>query len=697
MYFVARPAVRRCLLALYISFLFALTAPLAWSAKPTWTPVAPAELAETAPKLEPAAAAEVIFLRIDVDDRNYPYDRTTTTYVRYKIFDPEKSDKITRVTKVDYEGSDERMELHARLISPDGRIQEFGKEAVKERPLVQQAKQAGFWGWLGSASAAAKERFLAIPGVERGSVLEFHTKVVDRYPSSVSVYSGQREHFPVRRFEYKARIAQHDTFFNRTFFSNLQDAKFTEDAKAGTVSVIGNNLSSWVTEPFSGPITNQVLTIFNTYESTTLYLEPRSGKVPLPGKVEASAGPWAPYATVTNWVARDRGLATKRVTQLAKEITESAQNEKQKAQLIHRWVSNHWQAFREHYRTTEKIKRTENIHSLDDVLDWKKQVTVDFEDDDFLWLAYSLCQLAGLKAHVVMLPDREIAAFNPKAVSRVFLPYAALAIQMEDTWRFSAPHSRYALPFDMLPWEYEGQHGLLALPKKQEFIPIRISGPERSIVGTSGTLTLDEEGTIEGSFVRRLTGQMAVKLRGELRDAPPETRIERAKKKLGIDLSGAELTVLKIDGLEDPEAPLDIGCRLRCEGFAVRTKDRLILRPLVFRADAVTPFPAEERKGPIYFQQCWQEIDQLLITWPEGYALDAPTKPTAAPGEVLHYKVEFGHDDEKRQLFVDRQFMSGVMAVPVTHYASMRKFYDHVVRSDQHELVFTKKKKEARP
>lgn len=57
-------------------------APGASAAKPVWRPVAPEELTEAKPKLEPEAAAEVLFWNIEVDDHDFPFERTVKEYIR---------------------------------------------------------------------------------------------------------------------------------------------------------------------------------------------------------------------------------------------------------------------------------------------------------------------------------------------------------------------------------------------------------------------------------------------------------------------------------------------------------------------------------------------------------------------------------------------------------------------------------------
>lgn len=677
-----------------------------YAAKPTWRAVSPEELAETEPKVDPSAPAEALFLEVHVDDRSLSSARKTTRYVRYKIYDPEKAESVTRLADIQYEAFGESVEIYGRLLTPDGRIEEFGREAIKERPLLKTAQQAGFLGWLAGSETSAREKFLAIPGVVRGAVVEFYTHTVDRAPSLIEVVLGQMESVPVRSFEYRARLFDSDWLFNRTFYSNSRTAKVLEDKKAKTISVTAQNLPAYETEPFSGPITDQILTIFNCYEYSTSILEPRSGKVPIPDDVKAKSGPWAYYATITEWEARDKGYPTKRLKALAAEIVQGAKNDSEKARAIHRWTRQHFQGFRVQFPTGERDRtpsatdhtRMTEPRSVDDIIDWQKDKYVKIEALDFLWLAFGLCREAGLAVHVIMLPDRELAGFTESAVSRLFLPDRGLALAVGDKWEFFAPHARHALPYNMLPWENEGQVGLLALPHKQQFIPVPISDAQRSLVGTGGALLLDERGTLGGSFMRRFTGQAAVPVRGAIRDAMVEARHDKARSLLKLKFEGAEIKVTAIAGLDDPDAPLDITCSLRWEGFAVKTKDRLIVRPLPFRMEAVTPFPAEKRRRAVYFPRLWQELDQMVITWPEGYELEGATPLSPVTTSVLHYKVELSSEADKRRLHARRTFESSLVVLPVDKYEPLRSFYDHVTRGDQVEAVLVKQvKKEASP
>lgn len=659
--------------------------------KTAWKPVAPEELAEKSPRIEAEAPAEILFWTIDVDDRDFPFSRKRSDYIRYKIYAPDKVEAITRISTIDEATTLDRMDVSARLVLPDGKIREFGKESIKERTLTKQARTGGVLGWLGAADGpVVRERFLAITGVEVGAILEYQIDRVDRSPDSVDAVVGQREEIPVRKFNYAARLLKDSEWLNRCFVSNSRNAAIKDDRKAGTLTVAAENLPSIAEEPFEGPATDHALTILNCYEPVNMLLAPRSGRVPLPGDIDTKAGPWTAYATVVNWIERDRGYATSRVKKFATDLTQPIPGEAAKARAIHQHVERLLQFAMD--MPTPKREDQQRVDSLDDVLDIEKKKNVVPTRDDFLWLAVALYRGAGLECRVVLLPDRRLTRFDPRNVSAVFLPNRAAQVRVDGKWMFSAPHSRYTPAFGMLPWMQEGQAGLLALPRVQEFIDVPAAGAEESIVGTLGRFTLDADGLLAGEVRRRLTGHAARVVRAEWREEKNEQkRHELAVERIGLDPKKAEVKITQISGLESSDKMLEVVATVQWPGYAIRTKDRLVLRTAVFRADDAAPFSATVRRHPIHFTYRWQEVDDVRITIPPGFAPDAPTAPASLPGDVLSYKTSLGFDPGRNILAAKREFASHLIDVPVEAYPKLKSWYDVVTRADQHEVVLARK------
>lgn len=658
------------------------------AAKSPWQPIPAEELAQAEPLLEKEAPAEALVHRIEIDDTEFPLERRSTQYLRYKIFAPEKVEHITRISGIDSTMTDNRVELRARLTLPDGRVQEFGKEAVKERTLSKSATEAGFLGWLTSGGAEVREKFLAISGIEAGAVLEYHVTRRGANPPRVTTFSAQIVGIPVRQFTYVCRTLRgSDVWESRTFVRNTQNAQLTNDKK-GVVTVTASDLPSIVREPFVGPATDYSLTIFNCNEIVRGALVPRSGKVPVPGTIDVKLGPWAPHATVMNWIERDRGYPTAKVKAKANEITAGLSDPEAKARAIHVAVQELWQKHRR--RTGPAPEKWVQPDSLDDVLEVEKPGILRYPEE-FVWLSLAMCRAVGLDAKLVVLPTRRLTRFNPQHVSGAFLDHKAVALRFGEAWVFSYPQAVNRQSFGTLPWDLEGQVGLLALEKKQEFIKIPTTDPERSEIVSTGKFKLDAEGVLTGQVTRTFTGQTAVDLRGELRRNQKTARERIAATKLGVDAKLVEVTITKIDALDDAEKPLLIAATLRWPGFATRTKDRLLVRPGVFRVENGSPFTASERRHPVHFPYRWRETDRIEIAIPEGFVPEAPTAPPAFKGEALQHELKLAYDPKNGVLHATREFTSHLLNIPVDLYPVLKGGFDRIARADGHEVVFTRK------
>ncbi len=662
---------------------------LSAASKPVWPPVTPEELAETKSKIEPEAPAEALIFNIEVDDRGFPQERQTTVYFRFKIYQPEKAEEITRMSDTDIldEG---KMTIRARLTLPSGTVKEFGRESIKERTLAKKGRDGGFFGWLTSSDFEVKEKFLAITGVEPGAVLEYRITGTTRDPSRIGIFALQQS-FPVRQATYFCYTCPDtDEWSSRTFALNPQGGKMTEDNKKHTVAFTATNLRSILDEPFTGPATDNALTIVSSYDNYERILVGRSGRIDAPGEVDPKLGPWAVHSTIMNWWARDYGYPTAKVKKLAAEITKDLADPEARARAIHNHVLalSQRQRFRPGPRPKERVK----AESLDDVIEVEKRPEVLRPSAEFLCLALALYRSAGLEAELVLLPDRQAFRFNPQFVSPAFLEDYAAAVKIGDRWRFSVPQNETRLPFGLLPWQNEAQLGLLALDHKQEFIKVPATPAEQSLILTTGKFSLDAEGTLTGECSRSFSGQTAVELRGSLRKDDKEQREKIAVGKFGFDPKVVEVKIKKIDGIREADQPISIVATITWPGFATRTKDRLLLRPSVFRIDAPPPFTSSERRHPVHFPYRWQESDRLEIAMPEGFAPESPSSPTPNLTEVLSLETKLSFDRASRTLHLQRAFTSKVIDLGTEYYPSLKAWYDHAAQTDRHELIFSRAK-----
>lgn len=678
-----RPALsRRLALAAVILGLPAFSAA---ASKSEWPTVDPSELSETKPTIEADAPAEIVQLRYDLDDTDVPRRQKVTEYLRFKIFDPIKAADVTRLSSFDASPDTDEIEVHARLTLPNGHVQEFGKETVQDRAIARDARAAGFLGWLAGSHERVREKFLAVPGIERGAILEYRVTRWTEHVRLATVWPIQRQNVPVRSAEFVCRECRPSTgWFSRTFVFNGVNGHLAEDHKTYTLTYKTSNVPSIAKEPLMGPLSDYSMCVVMCYEAMTRYLIARSG-TPLPSDVDPKKhGPWAFYSTMGNWFERDRARPTRKVKQLAAEITSGLTDERAKARAIHNYVRTMYQD----WRRRPAIKDADRVESLDDVIDIKTHPRIDRPATEFLWLAIALYQSAGLQAHLIWVPDRALCRFRAEYIAPAFLQHQAIAVKIAGEWKFSEPQSKAPLPFGMLPWNQEGQPALLALDHEQQFLSIPLTPSDQSVINNVGQFSIDIGGTLTGELQRSFTGQTAVDVRSALLEIDPARRHRAARNYLGLDLKTVEVRNIRIAEIDDPEKPLVISAQLRWPGFAQRTKERLLVRPAVLEADGKPPFAATERRYPATFHHRWREVEKLKITVPDGFTPEAPTVPPALDATVLYHRIDLAYDHAHHTLHVTREFKSDVIDVAPKAYPAVKEWFDVASAEDKRDVVF---------
>ncbi len=658
-----------------------------------WSPIDAAQLKERTPVLSPDAPAEVLDWTIEVDDRARPEDNVVHEYIRYKIFDPEKATKITRVSEVgySYEGSlYNDVEIRARLTLPDGTRREFGKESIQERDLQRNGGEKTWVTRLfGSGDLEVKEKFLATGGIEPGSILEFQFLTKQRHPGNYYSFVLQKEGIPVRKVEFKQFLADGDAFTPHPSLLNGGNfvVKESADLKNKAVVIRAENLPGYSNEPFQAPLYDRTLTYLGSYRPHNLYLitnRPFTAK-----HFDAKAGPWTGYATMCSIFEQDVTVATKPIRRLAASITAGATSDLDRARRIHRYVHG---LCMESLRSRKNSKVTYNVVTpmAEDVAEYEKHPDEAFPPLSFLYLAVALYRAAGLETQVLLLPNNGVAWFSPTLTSDVFLPEACARLRVGGAWMYSIPQVTAPVPFGSLPWQNRGGVALVAQSEKAEFVDVPGAPASDSTTENSGTLRLGADGGLEGDCRRILTGEPATALRALLWEENPEGIRRRIGEQLGEEFKADSAEVASVEGFDDPAAPVSISYRLHWSDYAEVTRERIIFRPLVFHGLNQSPFVDGARHGPVVFPFKWTEADTYTLDLPQGYVFESPSEPPSEPGDRLNYVIAISYAAKVHRLYIKRSFMCNAVEFPVDAYPKVKTWFDAMAQSDGHELVLVK-------
>jgi hypothetical protein len=674
---------------------------------PQWEPVSAEELADVAPVVEAGVSTEAIFHRIEIDDTAYPKRRVYRRYSRFKIYDPERASELltTRLMNWgDKSGGDYQMA--ARLHLPSGKMTEFGKESFLERTATIKTGERSWW-WM-EKSVELKEKYLALSGVERGAIIEYYLeerKKIDDDFWDEEFFTLQLNAVPLRQVSWLYRYdgehrARSDLYQPRVF---LMDAKLGQalgvkfEREKDKISISAEKVPSLATEPFTGPQTDYALTVAMATNALIRYSMSLASynRFNADGnkKDYGASGAWLSVAHYFATQEKEHVKKTKRVQNQVADLTGSVKRDDQKAQVLHLFVSKLRREYGKFVETVQ-LKDVDKPASPDEVLSYREKKRV-ISDDDFFMLALSLYRAAGLEAKTIVVPDRLRMRFNQDRMLLRALPEKAIGMQIDGRWYFSFPHTQLPMPFDMLPWNHEGQASLVADEHNQEFIRVPAADPELTVIKNTGALRLTEAGAIEGECQAIYTGHFAMPLRTELRNEDGAAQEKRLIRDLETNFPPCEIKIVKIEGLEEVDTPLTVTYTLKIEGYASSTKDMLVMKSAVFRSGVRSPFSASTRRFPVVMPFRWQERDEFTVEIPQGFELAGAFAPPSDPGTIMNYVNTLAFSRSKNRLVVGRDFTSGVIEINPEVYRPFKAWYDAVASGDQHEVALKRKSAEA--
>jgi hypothetical protein len=159
-------------------------------------------------------------------------------------------------------------------------------------------------------------------------------------------------------------------------------------------------------------------------------------------------------------------------------------------------------------------------------------------------------------------------------------------------------------------------------------------------------------------------------------------------------MPGAEISDVVVENVTDPAKPYINRFKLRVPGFAQKTGSRLFIQLGAFQKGIDPVFASETRTQDVYFPFGWTEEDALSIALPDGWRIEAPTRPAAVNAGVGRHQIALSSPDDWRTLQIKRTFVYGLTeALIVTResYPALKKFFDLVQQKDAHTVVLVKR------
>jgi hypothetical protein len=649
--------VRVAALAVLLGTSAAASSPLNVSAITRWLPVTEEERNLKASKVDPEAGAEALFWRVHVVDAVQGRDVQTVLYhyLRIKVFN-QRGCATQGTQDIYYSGKHAILDVAGRTIKPDGTIVELNKDAIFRRDIVK------------AGGRKFKAVSFAMPAVEPGVILEYHWREVRDQELANYVRMEFQRDIPVREVTYFVRplVLSYETLppMRRISFGP-QPTPFVRENDDFFSTTLKNvpaykeeplMPSEWVVRPW-----------------TLLYYA---------DDVKASPEKyWADEAKKIYALYEPYLKASAEVREAADAAVAGARDPEERLAKMLQYCRTKIKSLSEEDLAEQLRAKSKAPNKPSDTL--KRGVGSDF---DVKMLFAAMARQQGFEVRVARLGDRTDVPFERSFLNPYFLRTVDIAVKAGDQWRFyDAANKR--LPAGMLPWQEEGSDALISDPKEPLFVHVPFSAAEKSLTTRTGDVRLAYTG--HGAAARRedKAAEAAAQQEADVRDT-----VHR-------QFSGAEISAVKVENVEDAEKPLAYSYHVKVPGYALRTGKRLFVQLGYFERGRTPRFPAGDRTYEVWFEYPWAEEDRVTIKIPPGLELENAEAPASFPfGELGGYEASAKAGD--RQILYQRKLVfgrGGRLMFPLEAYPKVKHAFDRISEEDQHAITLRQQPAVARP
>lgn len=654
-------------------FLSAVTAVVALSLVPVvrgqqWTAPTPEELSMTSVSAVPGADAVILnHEEIDDDDNHVQHH-----YYRIKVL----TEKGLHYADVDinWTKSSDMSGVHVgeffgRTVQPDGSIVPYTGKGMDK--VLEKGKDG-----------ALERRVYALPAAKVGSILEY------RYSLRMDDHWFRSPRWYVQDVDLYTR--------NAKFLWKPTDKELLGTTRGGREQV-SQRIASAASLPPGVTVSNLRLpTGRMNYSVAVSDVMPFSREQYMPPIYSSRYHVffyYTPYyntqdfwASEVKFWAEDTNKfqsANGTVATLAREITQGAASDEDKARKLYAFVMTLENTDYTRVRTTQEEKNA--IKNAADVLARKHGTA-----NQIAMTYVALARAAGLKASSMCVSDRSSLILDVNWQDMSQLSDVIAIVNYGGADHYLDPGSRY-MPFGHLEWDHTITGG--ARQDAKDFKDMKSAfaitpGEPYKFSRTSrvGDLKVEDDGTMSGKLTFTFEGSPALRWRHvALRNDESELKDQLKKELESLLPAGSEVEVTSLQNISNGELPLKVDARVSGHvGKAVGS--RVMLPTVLFEGNSGPKFPHDRRDLGVYFPYAEMVQDAVRYTLPAGWSVEsAPTQ------EVTKLKNIAAHSLTSQQtpntITVRRDFIMGEIYFPHEDYGELRKFYGDFEAKDHSNVI----------
>lgn len=352
------------------------------------------------------------------------------------------------------------------------------------------------------------------------------------------------------------------------------------------------------------------------------------------------------------------------------QLLASATNELEKIALIFGYVRNHmsWNGYYGKF-TDNGVKRAYKERS-GNVAEINLMLT-------------SMMRYAGLESYPVLVSTRSNGIPLFPTIDGYNYVIASVKsdngfVLLDATSKFSTPN---VLPTRTLNWEGR------VIRNDGSSTTVNLYPSIKAKNTVSAMVTLDEQGSINGSIRTVFSNHNALKYREKYIGAEQESFIQSKENTYG----GMEIEEFKVANDLDFSKPVMETYSFTKESQAEVIGDKIYFSPLFFMRDLENPFKLEKREFPIDFGYPSGSKYMINVVIPEGYEVESIPEPVAfsLPDNLGTFKFKITEGaNSSVQLMMESDINSSL--IPANYYKSIKTFFQEMVDKENEKVVLKK-------
>ena len=269
-------------------------------------------------------------------------------------------------------------------------------------------------------------------------------------------------------------------------------------------------------------------------------------------------------------------------------------------------------------------------------------------------LLISMLDLAGIKAYPVLLSVAPYERVDTTLPSLSQFNHMVTAIPTgPDTYIWLDPTST-TCSYGDIPYNTQGRTGFLISDTHGEFVETPVYPPESNRLVSTTELTLDNDGSVQGTLYIQTNGQYNLNTRWAYQQIHPNALKTTLATELSHQFPGIQVTWSDISDLNDLNVPVTINLGFLVENYGTWVgNDVLLPLPIDEFADYAETFANEQRTYSLDLGYPMQIEKAIRIQIPDGWAATLPkdihhiienaelTRQYKQVGNVITYQLVF--------------------------------------------------------